>query len=140
MDRKKFVYKFLNSQELAIISSISLEGNPQSALVGFGEQENLELIFGTNNLSRKYKNLKNNPKVAVVIGWEEKKTLQYEGDAEELGGKELDKFKEIYFKKNPSAKKYENDSGEAYFKITPKWIRYTELKNDCWEVFEITKF
>lgn len=137
MDKKRFVYQFLNNQELAVISTVSPEG-PQSALVGFGENEGLELIFGTTSLTRKYKNLKNDPKVSAVIGWEENKTLQYEGEAEELEGKELEKFRKIYFKKNPKAKKYEDEPGEVYFKITPKWIRYTELKNDCWEVFEIT--
>lgn len=67
-------------------------------------------------MSRKYKNLKNNPKVAVAIGWEEKKTLQYEGEAEELEGKELEKFKEIYFKKNPSAKNMSTLQGKFTLK------------------------
>ncbi len=137
MDKKKIIYDFLENHKLAVLSTINADGNPQSALVGFGQNENLELFFGTSKLSRKYKNLIQNPKVSVVIGWENSITLQYEGEAKESNGPELEKFKEAYFRKNPLAKQFENDPYEVYFKIKPKWIRYTKLKDTKLEVFEV---
>ncbi len=78
--------------------------------------------------------LRKNP---FVIGWDENITVQYEGEASELKGEKLNKYKEIYFKKNPRAKKWEGREGITYFKIIPKWIRYSDLNKDPWEVFEI---
>ena len=72
-----------------------------------------------------------------MIGWDENITVQYEGEASELKGEEMNKYKEIYFEKNPRAKKWEEREGITYFKVVPKWIRYSDLNKNPWEIFEI---
>ncbi|MEP6741874.1 MAG: pyridoxamine 5'-phosphate oxidase family protein [bacterium] len=42
--------------------------------------------------TRKCKNLRLNPNIAFVIGWDEEITLQYEGKAEEPKGSELERY------------------------------------------------
>jgi pyridoxine/pyridoxamine 5'-phosphate oxidase len=51
-------------------ASVSPTGAPQAAVVGFAVTDALEIIFDTVATSRKYRNLRADPRVALVIGWE----------------------------------------------------------------------
>ena len=66
---KDFVYNFIKQHALAVIAALSDDQKPEAALVGFAISEDLEIVFDTVKTSRKYKNLLQNPKVALVIGW-----------------------------------------------------------------------
>lgn len=135
IDKRK-LYDFMNSHDLMVISSNGPSGQPQSAVVGFGQTNDLFIIFGTGKSNRKAKNITNDPKVSVVIGWDKSGTVQYEGTAKLLSGSEANKFAEIYFKKNPTARKYKEDPDECYFLVKPTWIRYTDISTDPWTVQE----
>ena len=137
MNEKKRVLDFIKQYGLMVIATVNVDGKPEAAVVEYGESDDLELIFDTYTSSRKYKNLQQNPSVACTIGWDENITIQYEGIATELRGEELQKFKDLYFAKNERARKWENREGITYFKITPKWIRYSDLNTDPWTIFEI---
>lgn len=119
------------------ISSVDSAGQPQAALVGFGETDKFQLIFGTSNGSRKYSNLIKNPNVAVVIGWDGPRTVQYEGTARELTGAETAKYADGYYAKNPSARKYKDLADQSYFLVDPKWLRYTDLSSEPWDIVEL---
>lgn len=136
MDKKQAILDFIKRHDLGVIATTDLD-EPEAAVVEYGETESLELVFDAFISSRKYQNLLKNTKIAFVIGWDENITVQYEGEAYELKGEELNKYKEIYFKKNPRAKKWEGREGITYFKIIPKWIRYSDLNKDPWEIFEM---
>ena len=56
----------------------------------------------------------------------------------EVTGKDAMKYKEIYWEKNPDAKRWSTREGITYFKITPKWIRYSDLNKHPWYIFELT--
>jgi pyridoxine/pyridoxamine 5'-phosphate oxidase len=131
-DKDKILH-FISAQHLCVLSTINQEGLSESAVIGFGETENFELIFGTDVNSRKYTNLKHNSRVSVVIGWVDGKTVQYEGIAKELLNDDIRKYSSIYFTKSPSAEKYSSDPNERYFIISPTWIRYTDISNEPWE-------
>ena len=45
--------EFINRQRYGVVSSISGDGNPQSALVGIASTARLEIIFDTVKNSRK---------------------------------------------------------------------------------------
>ena len=137
MDKKELL-KFIKKQKLAVISTVSPDSIPEAAVLEFGETDELELIFDTFIKSRKYENLKVNPKAAFVIGWDENITAQYLGEAVELEGEELQRCKDYYFKKNPRAKEWDGREGIAYFKVMPKWIKYSDLNKHPWEIHEFT--
>ncbi len=134
--KKKKIFDVLNSHKLAVISTVGFD-KPEAALIGFNHNLNLELMFGTFTSFRKYNNLKNNPSVAFVIGWNNSTTVQYEGKAEELKGSELEDYQEQYLQKFPKARKYLTNSEERFFKVTPTWIRYTDLSGPTEEIIEI---
>ncbi len=132
-----FLLDFIKQQPLATISTISGDMKPQAAVIGFGQTENLEIIFGTDSSSRKYKSLKTNPSVALVIGWVGSKTVQYEGIASELTSNDLHLVRENYWSKNPDAEKHHKNEGERYFIVKPNWIRYTDLSKEPWEIIAL---
>jgi general stress protein 26 len=78
--------------------------------------------------TRKCQNLRLNPNIAFVIGCDEEITLQYEGEAEEPKGIELERYKEVYFEKWPDGVERENWPDITYFRVRPKWIRYSDFK------------
>ncbi len=132
------IYEFIKSHNLAVISTVTHDFLPQSAVIGFSQKENLELVIGTSSKSRKYQNLLKNPRVALVIGWDKGKTVQYEGEAVEIKGAiERKEAMNNHLSKIPSAAKILNDSEAAIFKIVPKWIRYTDLSSDPWDITEL---
>jgi len=79
-----------------------------------------------------------NKSVSFVIGWDENITVQYEGEAVELAGEEAEEYKQVYWEKNPDAKKWGTAEGVTFFKVLPKWIRYTDLNKAPWQVSEIS--
>jgi general stress protein 26 len=123
-----FVYHFIKRHALGVISTLSDQNKPQAALIGIASSENLEIVFDTVKTSRKYKNLLSNPKVALVIGWENESTVQYEGIATELTGDDAARYKEIYFGVYPDGReRAETWPDIVHFKITPAWIRYSNF-------------
>lgn len=137
-EQKKKVLDFLASHSLGVISTVDEDGRPEAAVVGFAELPDLTLIFGTFLQYRKYKNIKKNPHVALVIGWESA-TVQYEGVARELDGHEREEAKKMIVAKNPHSEKFIELPEECYFRITPTWVRYTDYADDSiyGNVFEI---
>jgi pyridoxine/pyridoxamine 5'-phosphate oxidase len=134
MDRTAEIREFLASKHLMTISTVNQEGQPEAAVVGFGETEQLQIVFGTSSESRKYHNLQKNERVAVAIGWDDTRTVQYEGVAKEITGPEVAPLASLYFAKNPHAAKYRDLPTQRYFLIEPTWIRYTDIGESPWDV------
>ena len=120
------VFRFMDSERLGVLTTATNSGQPEAALMGFAVTPELEIIFDTVRGSRKYPNLKANPRVAWVVGCTTEVTVQYEGEAEELEGPALAKYKPIYFQKFPDGPARENLAGMTYFVVRPKWVRYCD--------------
>ena len=123
---KELIHRFIDSQELAVLSSIS-DGKPQSALVGIAVTPGFEIVFDTVRSSRKYRNLIDNPAVSFVIGCAGVVTVQFEGTARELSGSELETYRAIYFAKWPEGPERLNWPGITYVAVKPHWIRYSDF-------------
>ena len=125
--------EYISARQYMVISTIS-EDYPESACVEFGN-DGLTLIFDTNQNSRKFKNLQKSSKVSFVIGWENERTVQYEGNATLLqNDAELERLKQVYFKKSPQAQEWEDRKDSVYFKVEPVWVRYTDLNTNPWDI------
>jgi pyridoxine/pyridoxamine 5'-phosphate oxidase len=67
-------------------------------MVGFAVTDQFEIVFDTLRTTRKAQNLRQNPHIALVIGgWvpDDERTVQYEGEADEPSGAELDRLKQV---------------------------------------------
>jgi general stress protein 26 len=130
------VYEFMNKERLAVLATVAESGQPEAALMGMAVTPQLEIIFDTVKSSRKYPNLKKNPRVAWVVGCTTEVTVQYEGAAEELMGEELVKYKEIYFAAFPDGPVRESWPGITYFVVRPTWVRYCDYNPESRRIEE----
>jgi uncharacterized pyridoxamine 5'-phosphate oxidase family protein len=120
------VFRFMDSERYGVLTTATNSGQPEAALVGFAVTPDLEVIFDTVRSSRKYPDLKENPRVALVAGCTTEITVQYEGEAEELEGVTLAKYKPIYFQKFTDGPERESWAGIVYFVVRPRWLRYCD--------------
>ena len=132
-----FFYQFICKHKLAVLSTVSSDNAPESALVGIAITPDLKIIFDTVSDSRKYRNLMMNPKISFVIGWDAEETVQYEGIAKIPGEDDLQELLEIYFRVFPDGKgRKENWKNIAYFYVEPKWMRYSNFSSTTPQVEE----
>jgi pyridoxine/pyridoxamine 5'-phosphate oxidase len=122
---KAELYEIVRYYTLGVVATRDEHGGPEAALVGIAVSETLELVFDTDKTSRKFHNLLHCPMVAAVIGWDNETSIQYEGEARLLSGKEDDLFREIYFQAYPDGRQRAADPRIVHFKIEPRWIRYS---------------
>ena len=124
------LYTFLAEQRLGVLGTIGDDATPQSALMGIAVTPQLDIIFDAIKSSRKYPNLIARPACSFLIGGigtnSTEKTVQYQGEAEELQPPELEEFQAIYFEVWPDGPKRMSWPGITYFVVRPKWVRYTD--------------
>lgn len=127
---------FLQKHRLGVQSTVSSSGDPQAAVVGIAVTPQLEIIFDTLDTTRKCRNLRADPRIAFVIGWDEEITVQLEGIADEPTGAERDRILESYFAAYPECRAHLAWKGITHFRIRPTWIRYSDF-NGPGEIVEI---
>lgn len=122
-----FIYDVIRKHRLAVLATTSADGQPEAAVVGIAVTTDLEIVFDTLRMSRKYRNLHEQPKVAMVIGMKNEVTTQYEGVAAELlRGEEDDRYREAYYAVFPEGRERAATwEGLVHFVIRPRWIRYS---------------
>jgi hypothetical protein len=121
------LYRFLLQCKLGVLGTIGDVSMPQSALVGIAVTTSLEIVFDTVKSFRKYPNLIARPACSFVIGWMGEQTVQYEGQADELRGGELQRYQQIYFDAWPECRAHLSWPGIVYFVVRPRWIRYSDF-------------
>jgi hypothetical protein len=120
---------FLRLHRLAVQASVSPTGAPQAAVVGFAISNQFEIVFDTLESTRKAQNLRQNPKIALVIGGVtdgEERTVQYEGIADEPSGTELEQLKQVYYTAYPDGPSRLSWPGLIYIRVRPTWLRYSD--------------
>jgi hypothetical protein len=119
---------FLRRHRLCIQASVSAAGAPQAAVVGFGVSDHLEIVFDTLGTTRKMQNLRRDPRIAIVVGWDEEQTVQIDGIADEPQGAELDRIKEVYFAAYPDSVERQGWKDITWVRVRPKWARYSDFR------------
>lgn len=135
---KEKIYDFIKNETYAVVSTTNRAGHPESALVGFSQTESLEIVFATQDKTRKIENILHNPNVAIAIGPGDKKYtgIQIEGSARVVRVEDADEYADAHYKKIPSARPHKEDEGECFVIVTPSWARYTDVGSKPEEVIE----
>ncbi len=137
---KSEILSFLDSSPLCVITTNDRGGKyPESALVAFDQYDNFEIVFETFDDSRKYANLQSDKHVSLVVGFSPKTqiTLQYEGIAEEIRPENYEKYiKHFLAKDTPCSEKFLRDLRVKFFKIKPKWLRYSDYRGKTPRIIE----
>ena len=138
--KKKKIHDFLSTHIICSLSTVTVSGIPEAAAMAFTETDDLLIIFQTSNSTRKYYNLQRNPKVAIVVSFdfEQYISVQYEGIAKEVPDGERERISHIHVAKHSEiSTKYANVIENKYFIVMPTWIRYSDLKADPNQIFEL---
>jgi len=133
--------RFLKEHRLAVEASVSASLAAQAAVVGFAISDEFEIIFDTLDSTRKVPNLRQNPRLAFVVGGllpGDERTAQYEGIADEPTGTELERLTEIYYGVYPDGRTRRSWPGLIYIRVRPTWIRYSDYNVDPPQIVEFT--
>lgn len=133
----KKAFEFLKDNETCVLATVTKDGVPQAATVGYSVDGDFNFLIGTNKNTRKYQNLMKSNKVALVIGFLGPKTVQLEGLAKEL--EITDKRVEDHLAKLPGAVKFKIQLGQTYFLVKPIWLRFTDYSENQ-QIFETKVF
>jgi hypothetical protein len=131
--------QFMQGHSLAVQTSVSPSVAPQAAVVGIVVTDGFEIFFDTLDVTRKMHNLRRNPRIAFVIGGlthGDERTVQYEGVADEPGGADLERLKELYFGRFPDGRDRQSWRGLVYVRARPTWIRYSDFNRTPPEIVE----
>jgi general stress protein 26 len=135
--KRDTILEFLHSHKLVVEASRTPEGAPQAAVVGYAVTDSLELVFDTLSTTRKFANLRADPRIALVIGWDQV-TVQLEGIADFPEGDELERLKECYFGAYPDGRDRLAWPGITHVRVRPTWARYSNYSQDPPEIWELT--
>lgn len=106
---KKRLQELLGSQKLAVLST-NQQNHPYASLVGFVATDDAKyLIFATARSTRKYANLTDNARIAMLIDSRSNQDADFHeaiattatGTAEEITGNDRQEILELYLTKHP---------------------------------------
>ena len=137
---REAILQFVRSQPYAVEASSSPAG-PQAAVVGFVVTDDFELFFDSVDSTRKVANLRKDPRIAFVIGGlapSDERTVQVEGVADEPGGAELERLRNLYFTRFPDGRDRLAWPGLTYIRVRPTWIRFSDFSRNPPQIIELT--
>ncbi|WP_030943710.1 pyridoxamine 5'-phosphate oxidase family protein [Streptomyces sp. NRRL S-646] len=136
MDRNALVH-FIRARRLAVLATTAADGRPQAAVVGIAATDTGDLVFDTTRSSRKFANLRRQPRVALVIGfdWGDEQTVQLEGVAAEITQDDPDVA--AYYEQFPSGRERAAWPDIVYVRVRPDWGRHSDYRPGSSGVQEI---
>jgi Pyridoxamine 5'-phosphate oxidase len=120
------ILAFCRRQRYGVVASTASDGRPQAAVVGVAFSERGEVVFDTLGSARKARNLRRDPRAALVM-WEGERTVQLEGEVDEPSGAERERLFAVYFAAFPDGRARLQWPGITHFRITPFWVRYSDF-------------
>lgn len=129
---------FLRLYRLAVQASVGADGGgPQAAVVGFAVSDALEIVFDTLESTRKYSNLRRDPRIALVVGWDDARCAQIEGVVDFPVGEELSRIRECYFVAYPDGRERLAWPGITHVRVRPTWVRFSDFTVDPPRIVEL---
>ena len=124
-DYQNLLNKLLSSQNLAVLATHYNE-QPYSNLIAFATTSDFkQIIFVTNRNTQKYKNIRANNKVAILVDSRTSKASDFSdasaltaiGIARETIGEEKKHLSNIYLNKHPFLDNFMNEPGSTLISI-----------------------
>lgn len=132
------IFDLFNAQTFAVLST-SKSDQPYASLVAFAENSRKnEIYLLTPNTTRKYKNLINNPKVAVLVNNSRNKTddifnavsVTITGSAQVVASHEREDVLFCYLKKHPYMKAFSASPTTAVIRVKiDQYIMVNQFQN-----------
>jgi PPOX class probable F420-dependent enzyme len=129
---------FLRRYKLAVQATVAPDGTPQAAVVGFAVSDEFEIVFDTVETTRKCLNLRADPRIALVVGWDDAITAQIEGVADFPTGPDRERLLAFYLAAYPDGRDRLAWPGITHVRVRPTWVRYSDFTQDPPLVEELT--
>lgn len=133
---KRTILEFLRRHTLAVIATSHRDGTPEAATIDFSVRDDLEIVFDTLEKTRKFENLSKRRSVAIVVGWDDNITVQYEGEASRVPAPDIAHYQEAHLNSVPAEREFV-EKGAVIFRVEPRWTRYSDFTKQPPEVFEV---
>ncbi|MEY4550221.1 MAG: hypothetical protein RL685_6416 [Pseudomonadota bacterium] len=127
---------FLRRYKLAVQATVATDGSPQAAVVGIAVSDQMEVIFDTLDSTRKVQNLRADPRIALVIGWDDAISVQLQGTADFPEGAEQQRIRDCYFVPYPDGRDRLAWPGITHARVRPTWLRYSDYTQEPPYIFE----
>lgn len=132
---KKSLLKYLQTKELAVLSTCNLKNKPESAVMCLVTGDDYCFYLFTESTSRKFHNIEDNKNVALVIGGHhDDPCAQINGLAQILDGTQAIKAAKLITKLHPNWKNYFSKN-TRFLKITPKLVHYSDFSKNVFKEF-----
>ena len=132
------VNDWLREQELCVFSSLDATGAPMSATVAFSVTVDGNLIVGTDENSRKSKNIDRDGRVAMTITDQNRRiTVQLQGMAKKIPQEVFERtYEQEHYRLRPKSLPFKDEPGQCHILITPYHIKYSDVGAKPWAVTE----
>ena len=126
---EKNVINYLNEHRQCVIGT-SLNDIPFVAKVYYYTLKDYEIVFATFPNANKFRNLENNPNIAIEIDdGNPANCMHYQGKAELINSEEeINKLKGYILSKDAPFRKFMERPDLQFFKVKPRIIYYTDYK------------
>jgi len=126
---EKNVISYLNEHRQCVVGT-SLNDIPFVAKVYYYTLKDYEIVFSTFPNSNKFKNLQNNPNIAIEIDdGSPAQCMHYQGKAELITSEqEINKLKAYILSKDAPFSKFVERPDLQFFRVKPRLIYYTDYK------------
>jgi nitroimidazol reductase NimA-like FMN-containing flavoprotein (pyridoxamine 5'-phosphate oxidase superfamily) len=141
-DVEKRLRELLITQALAVVAT-SRDGHPYGSLVAFVATDDLRhLVFATSRSTRKFGNLAQNPRVAVVVDNRSNRREDFHeacaatatGPAEDLAGAERDTMQRLFLARHPHLVDFIASSNVALVRVTVEAYRFVSRFQEVMEL------
>lgn len=128
---------FLRRYRLAVQATTAPNGAPQAAVIGVAVSDTLEIVFDTLESTRKFQNLRVDPRIALVLGWDDAQCAQIEGVADVPTGAELERIQQCYFAVYPDGRDRLAWPGITHVRVRPTWVRFSDFSVEPPRIIEL---
>jgi len=121
------------------LATVSPSGAPEAAVIGVAVTGAGALVFDTLESTRKWANLVADPRVAIVVGWDDHRTLQLEGVASVIAPTDpaRDLHLETYLSRFPTGRERLAWPGIQHLCVRVTWLRYSDFRSGTPRIIEL---
>lgn len=120
------IVDFVRAHGGGVVATSGTTGGPESAWINLAADDDGRLLFGTNQHSRKYANLRADPRVSLVVVSGTGQEFQLEGEAALLDGPAAEAAGELLEARHPGSGG-QDPASTRLVEVAVRWARFVDV-------------